>query len=82
MGRDLYEWNFTKVAIQFEARRCWYYGFCFIVQCTYDGNFGHDGLLIPRLHAMMGSDRSGMDTDMNGMDMERYSDRPDPSGSL
>jgi hypothetical protein len=31
---------------------------------------------------MMGSDRFGMDTDINGMGMERYSDRPDPSGLL
>jgi hypothetical protein len=53
-----------------------------MIQCDYDGILVRDGLLIPRLHAMMGSDRFGMDTDINGMGMERYSDRPDPSGSL
>jgi hypothetical protein len=53
-----------------------------MIQCDYDGILVRDGLLSPRLHAMMGSDRFGMDTDINGMGMERYSDRPDTSGSL
>ena len=30
------------------------------------------GLLIPQLQAMMGSDRFGMDTDIDGLGKERY----------
>ena len=51
MGSDLDEWALKKVAIQFEARRGWHYGFGSMVQCDYDGILVRGGLLIPRLHS-------------------------------
>ena len=51
MGSDLDEWALKKVAIQFEARRGWHYGFGSMVQCNCDGILVRGGLLIPRLHS-------------------------------
>ena len=82
MGSDCAEWNLKRLAIQFEARRVWHYGVGFMVQCNFDGNFVRCGLMIPQMQAMMARDRFGMGIDTDGMGMERYCDRPDPSGSL